>query len=144
MIVFGGLLLALVIIVVVFWLLLTRRLREKYAALWLVIGFAVLILGLFPQLVLWFTDILGVQLPVNLLFSVAIVLLLCVALHLSWELSQAEEEVRRIAEEAAISRADFDLLAARVTALEESMGRPDVPLSGSNKSADSAAIAELD
>lgn len=118
MIILAGIGLALVILIVVFSLLLTRRLREKYAVLWLVIGFAVLILGLFPQLLLWFTAVLGVELPVNLLFSLAIVLLLSVALHLSWELSQAEDEIRRLAEEAAIARASVDELAARVTALE--------------------------
>ena len=36
------------------------------------------------------------QVPANLLFSLAIVLLLGVALHLSWELSQAEDEIRRV------------------------------------------------
>ena len=47
MIVFLGIALSLVLIVVVIAMLLTRRLREKYAALWLVIGVGVLVfLGL--------------------------------------------------------------------------------------------------
>lgn len=114
MIVFFGIALALVIIVLVMWMLLTRRLREKYAALWLVIGVAVLVLGVFPQLLLGLTDLLNVQVPANLLFALAIVLLLGVALHLSWELSQAEEEIRRTAEEIAILRTQLDDLASRV------------------------------
>ncbi|MEV7693161.1 DUF2304 domain-containing protein [Microbacterium sp. NPDC089189] len=118
MIIFGAIALALIIIVAVMWLLLTRRLREKYAVLWLVIGIVVLVLGIFPQLLLWLTAALGVQLPANLLFAVAIVLLLGVALHLSWELSQAEEEIRRLAEEAAISRAELETLSRRLDALE--------------------------
>lgn len=120
MVVLFGIALAIVILAFVLWMLLTRRLREKYAALWLVIGLAVLVLGLFPQLLLGLTHLLGVQVPANLLFAMAIVLLLGVALHLSWELSQAEDEVRRLAEEAAISRAEAADLVARVTALEES------------------------
>jgi hypothetical protein len=99
-------------------LLLKRQLREKYAALWLVIGLFVLILGIFPQMLLWLTETLGVQVPSNLLFALAIVLLLGVTLHLSWELSQAEEEIRRVAEEAAIGHAEVDRLARRVSALE--------------------------
>ena len=118
MIVLFGILLAVVILIVVMWLLLTRRLREKYAALWLVIGLAVLILWLFPQLLVGITDLLGVQVPANLLFSLAIVLLLGVALHLSWELSQAEDEIRRSAEEHAILRAKHDDLERRLTSLE--------------------------
>lgn len=118
MIVFVGIALAVIILAVVMWLLLTRRLREKYAALWLLIGIVVLILGLFPQLLLGLTALLGVQVPANLLFALAIVLLLGVALHLSWELSQAEDEIRRTAEESAILRANLERLQARVDALE--------------------------
>lgn len=117
MIVFFGIALAVVIIVVVIAMLLTRRLREKYAVLWLVIGLGVLLLGIFPQLLLGLTSALGVELPANLLFAVAIVLLLGVALHLSWELSQAEEEIRRNAEEVAILRAQVDGLTEAVSDL---------------------------
>jgi hypothetical protein len=117
-----GIALAVLIIVVVMWMLLTRRLREKYAALWLVIGLAVLVLGVFPQLLLGLTELLGVQVPANLLFALAIVLLLGVSLHLSWELSQAEEEIRRSAEELAILRAQQDRIEARLAELE---GRAD-------------------
>ncbi|KAA9085086.1 DUF2304 domain-containing protein [Microbacterium radiodurans] len=108
MIVLLGITLAVVILVVVTWMLLTRRLREKYAALWLVIALAVLVLGIFPQLLETLTGIFGVQVPANLLFSMAIVLLLGVSLHLSWELSQAEDEIRRAAEEVAILRAQVE------------------------------------
>jgi hypothetical protein len=120
MIVFVGITLALVILIIVVWMLLARRLREKYAVMWLLIGFAVLILGIFPQLLLWLTDTLGVEVPANLLFSLAIVLLLGVALHLSWELSQAEDEIRRAAEEVAILRAQLDDVRIRVESLESS------------------------
>ena len=122
MIVFFGIFLAIVIIVVVMWMLLTRRLREKYAALWLLIGLAVLILGVFPQLLLGLTDLLGVQVPANLLFAFAIVLLLGVALHLSWELSQAEDEIRRAAEEVAILRAQHADVVERLARLENERG----------------------
>jgi len=118
MIVFFGIAFAVVIILIVLWMLLTRRLREKYAVLWLIVGLAVLVLGVFPQLLLWLTSALGVQLPVNLLFAMAITLLLGVSLHLSWELSQAEGENRRNAEEVAILRAQLEALTARVDAAE--------------------------
>lgn len=124
MIVFFGIVLALVILVIVVWMLLTRKLREKYAVMWLVIGLAVLVLGLFPQLLLWLTRTLGVQVPTNLLFSLAIVLLLGVALHLSWELSQAESEIRRLAEEVAIARTEIDRLDTRLDDVERRVVGP--------------------
>jgi len=113
-----GTVLAVFFLILVLWMLLTRRLREKYAVMWLVIGVAVLIVGLFPQTLYWLTSAFGVQLPANLLFAAAVVLLLGVSLHLSWELSQAEEEIRRLAEEASISRAELSALEQRVAHLE--------------------------
>lgn len=110
MIVVAGIVLAAVIIAFVMFMLLTRRLREKYAVLWLVIGVVVLVVGVFPGLLTSLSSVLGVQLPSNFIFGAAILLLLGVALHLSWELSQVEDETRRLAEESAILRAEVDAL----------------------------------
>jgi len=125
-IVFVGIGFALVILALIFRLLLTRRLREKYALLWLVIGFAMLILTVFPSLLGRLSDLLGVEIPANLLFILALGLLIAVALHQSWELSTAEDEIRRVAEEVAILRADVERLEdARRSAPGEDGGRTD-------------------
>lgn len=126
MIAITGVVLAMIMLVIVTGLLLTRRLREKYAALWIIIGLGILILGLFPGLLLALTSAFGVVLPANLLFAMAILLLLGVALHLSGELSQAEDEIRRAAEELAILRADHDNIVQRIDNLESdgTRGRP--------------------
>ncbi|UWF78179.1 DUF2304 domain-containing protein [Microbacterium neungamense] len=125
MIAITGVVLALVMLSIVFAMLLTRRLREKYAALWIVISLAMLVIGTFPQLLLNLTSFFGVVLPANLLFAMAILLLLGVTLHLSWEQSQAEDEIRRAAEEIAILRADHEELGLRVRRLEERDVRQD-------------------
>ncbi len=105
---------ALAVLLFIVSMLLRRRLREKYATLWLVIGIAILVLSVFPGLLFGLADLLGVAVPSNLIFALAIVLLVGVALHLSWELSLAEDEVRRVAEDVAILRADVaDLSAAQ-------------------------------
>jgi hypothetical protein len=118
MIAIAGIVLAVVIIGFVLWMLLTRRLREKYAVLWLVIALVVLVVGIFPGLWEALTMALGVQLPSNLLFAAAILLLMGVALHLSWELSSAEDEIRRLAEESALHRAELERLDERLGRLE--------------------------
>ncbi|WP_202876828.1 DUF2304 domain-containing protein [Microbacterium sp. RG1] len=105
---------AIAVLLFIVSMLLRRRLREKYATLWLVIGIAILVLSVFPGLLFGLADLLGVAVPSNLIFALAIVLLVGVALHLSWELSLAEDEVRRVAEDVAILRADVaDLRAAQ-------------------------------
>lgn len=94
-------------------LILTRllrngRLREKYAAIWILIGTAILVLAAFPGLLVAVSRWFGVQVPSNLLFFLAILLLLAVCLHLSLELSKLEDETRILAEEVAILRLELE------------------------------------
>lgn len=121
MIVVAGIAFAVLVLAIIVVMLLRRQLREKYATLWLLIGLALLVISVFPGLLLQLTHLLGVEVPANLIFALSIVLLVGVALHLSWELSRAEEEIRRLAEETAINRADIDVLARR---LDEAEGAP--------------------
>ncbi len=113
MIVAAGITFAVLVLALIIVMLLRRQLREKYATLWLIIGLALLVISVFPGLLLQLTDVLGVEVPANLIFALSIVLLVGVALHLSWELSRAEDEIRRLAEETAILRTDLDGLKAR-------------------------------
>lgn len=115
-----GIALAVVVLVVVIWMLLIRALREKYAVLWIMIGLIILVLSVWPGLLAAVASLVGIALPSNLLFMLAITLLLGVALHLSWELSRAEEEIRRVAEEVAILRNLHEASEARFAALESS------------------------
>lgn len=106
--------LGLTALVVVFVLLLlrTRRLREKYAAIWLVLAVVVVVLAVFPDVAAWVAGLVGVETPVNLLFSSAIVVLLAVCIQLSSEVSALEEETRTVAEELALLGERVDRLQA--------------------------------
>lgn len=102
------------VLVFIIELLRRRQLREKYAALWLLLGLGMLVLVVFPGLLTGIADLVGVTVPVNLLFFIALLTLLAVAVHLSWELSRVEEETRTLAEEIAILRLEVeDLRASR-------------------------------
>lgn len=98
------------VLAIIFSMLLRRKLREKYAVLWLLIGILILVLAIFPGLLAGAAQLLGVEVPANLLFILALALLIGVTLHQSWELSTTEEETRRLAEEVAILRADVEAL----------------------------------
>lgn len=102
--------LAFVVVGSVVWLLRQRKLREKYAVLWILVGVVTLVLAGFPQLLNWAAELTGFALPSNLLFMLAIFLLMGVCLHLSLEISVVEDETRALAEEAAILRSQLDLL----------------------------------
>lgn len=111
-----GFILVLVILVFIFEMLRRRHLREKYAVLWIIIGLGMLVLVAFPGLLFWASGVLGVQVPSNLLFSMALLLLVAVCLHLSFEQSHSEDEVRILAEEVGILRMKVRQLEAKDSA----------------------------
>jgi hypothetical protein len=113
-------LLALVIVAFIVWLLRQRKLREKYAILWIAVGVATLLLAGFPGLLAAVATAAGFVVPANFLFVVAIVLLLGVCLHLSLEISVVEDETRALAEEAAILRNHLERLERTVAGLATS------------------------
>lgn len=96
----------LALVVALLHLLRTRRIREKYAAVWIVLTLAVVVIGVFPGLAFWLSDLVGVQTPANLLFALASLVLLAVCIQLSTEVSALEEETRTLAEEVALLRLD--------------------------------------
>lgn len=99
---------ALISLGVIIELLRRRQLREKYSVLWLLVGTGVAVLALFPGLLEWFSNVAGVAVPANLLFFAALVLLLSVSVHLSWEISRLEDETRKLAEDVAILRLELE------------------------------------
>lgn len=106
--------LALVVFLVV--LLRRRRLREKYATTWIVVALGVCILGAFPGTVATVASAVGVETPSNLLFALALMILLGVCIQLSVEVTMLEEETRTLTEEISLLRFDVETLADRVSA----------------------------
>jgi hypothetical protein len=99
-----GLSAALLTTVFVVELLRRGILREKFAALWLVVSVGVLGMAAFPRAVGWVAEAVGVQVPANLLFFLTAILLLLVSVQLSYEVSRLEARTRRLAEEIALLR----------------------------------------
>ena len=121
-----GLIVVVAILISVFEMLRRQKLREKYAVLWIIIGIGTLILSVFPQLLNTASSLLGIQIPANLLFIMTLILLVGVCLHLSHEQSQAEDEVRILAEEVAILRSDLQDLRAQRAPEEPGRGKTPV------------------
>lgn len=134
-----GIAFALAVLAIILVLLLRRKLREKYAVLWLVIGVATLLLAIFPGMLVWLSDLLGVQVASNLLFALALALLIGVTLHLSWELSTSEDEVRRVAEEVAIMRGEIDSLRAGAADALATLDGASAPVDDSEDASDDSA-----
>jgi len=95
-----------------------RRLREKYAIIWLLLATVIVVVGAFPQTVLWLTRVVGVEIPANLVFAVAIMVLLIVCIQLSTEVTAIEEKTRTLVEEVALLRLEVEQERLRTEAVD--------------------------
>lgn len=112
------LILTIILVVMVLVQVRNQKMKEKYAALWLIISFIIIILVIFPKLLDWLAEAVGIETPVNLLFLLAIIMLIGVALHLTQALSKMGEDTRILAEKAAINDLLVEQLTNRVRQLE--------------------------
>jgi hypothetical protein len=106
----AALVIGAIVLVIAVELLRRRQLREKYAAVWLVIGVGAVVIGVFPAVLTTASRLLGFAVPANLLFFVGGMVLLVMSMQLSLEIGRAEERARRLAEEIALLRLDVQRL----------------------------------
>jgi hypothetical protein len=93
---------AVLTLVVLFEMLRRQRLREKYALIWVVVALSTVVLVVFPGLLTRASDLVGVQVPANLLFFAASMLLLLLSIQFSYEIGRLEDRTRTLAEEVAL------------------------------------------
>jgi len=96
------------ILVILFEMMRRHRLREKYAIVWALVALTILVLAVFPGVLTAATDLLGLQVPANLLFFGASIVILLLTLQHSSELGCLEERTRTLAEEVALLRLELD------------------------------------
>lgn len=111
-----GVLSAIVTLVVVIEMLRRRRLRERHAIWWLIAGTLALVVGLFPSTLNWAASLVGVAIPLNLVFFVSVAVLFLVCIQHSAELTVLEAKTRILAEQTA-------LLELRIGDLENQQAR---------------------
>jgi len=80
----------------------SRKLREEYSFLWLLIAGAILLITLWQTPLILLTRALGGVLPANILFFVGLVFLLVVSLFYSIRISALNNQVKELAQEAAL------------------------------------------
>lgn len=78
-----------------------HTLRERHAVWWLIGGILALVVAIFPQTLTWAARLLGIVVPTNLVFFIAIGLLFLVSLQYGAELTRIESKLRDLAEQSA-------------------------------------------
>ena len=105
-----GVVFAFIVLFGIFVRMRNQGMTERYATWWLVIAIAVAVISIFPRVLDEAAHLVGVQVPLNLAFFLAGVIMLLLSLRFSVDLSQSDEERRRLTEEIAFLRAEIDSL----------------------------------
>ncbi len=113
-----GIVAALLALFAIVELMRRGTLRERHAVWWSVGGVLALVIAVFPQTLTWLSRALGVSLPANLVFFVAIGLLFLVSLQYGAELTRIEAKMRTLAEQSAFHE-------QRIASLEAQQGEAD-------------------
>jgi hypothetical protein len=108
---------SLLLILIVLELIRGRRLKERYALLWLVTGFVLLVLSAWRGGLNTIAGWLGVSgYPPAILFAAAIMFVIAVLLHYSTVLSKLTDDNVLLAQEIALLRARLDALEGEAAA----------------------------
>jgi hypothetical protein len=116
---------SVLLILVVLELIRGRRLKERYALLWLVTGVVLLVLSLWRDGLNTIAGWLGVSgYPPAILFAAAILFVIIVLLHYSTVLSRLDDEKTLLAQDLALLRQRLDALERGATPSADATAPP--------------------
>lgn len=98
--------------VLVFYLLKRKSLNLKYTLLWLLSGVIMFVLAIFPQILNYFANLVGIYEPTNALFSIICFCIIIILMSLTAIVSKLNEKSKRLIQQLA-------LLEKRIRELEE-------------------------
>ena len=93
---------SLVLLIIIFVLLKHGKMTVKYSLLWMCLSLVLLVFAIFPYVVYVLRDLMGVEMPVNLVFMLMFCFVLLVLLSLSIAISQLAEKSKRLTQANAI------------------------------------------
>jgi hypothetical protein len=97
---------AVSLLIVIVELVRRRRLRVEYSWLWLASGLTIVLLILRYDLLIWLTELVGAAIPTSTLFFFCILYLALLSLNYSVRLSVLSRQVKELAQEVALLRAE--------------------------------------
>lgn len=89
-----------------------KRFSEKESFFWMCTAFAMLVVGVFPQIIDYLTSLVHINYPPSLLFLLAILFLVLIVFRLTEHMSILQERVKELAQ-------DHAILEERVKQLEQ-------------------------
>lgn len=107
-----SLVLTIIYFIFIFFLMKRKRIALKYSLLWLFSGIVMLTFVLFPEILIWVTGMLGIEVASNGLFIMFIGLIIMILVSLTVIVSDITERIKKLIQKVA-------LLDKRLRELEE-------------------------
>lgn len=114
----GAVLVGIALIVIVISLIVKKQMSESQAVLWICIGLASIILGIFPGLIPWIANKLGIWYAPSILLLVASIGLLLIIFHNSIVLSKQMNEIHELAIQMALLQDENKELKNKIKEME--------------------------
>ena len=96
--------LAIIVVLFVFFITMLRsqKLDLKYCLVWMFALLGIAVFCIFPGLLAGFSNLIGIELPVNTLFLICIAFLACICISLTVVVSQLSKRLRMLTQNIAI------------------------------------------
>ncbi|WP_461451702.1 DUF2304 domain-containing protein [Mucilaginibacter sp.] len=101
---------SLAFLYLVFRMVVKGRLREEYSIIWLLFTGILVVFSFWEKGLLLVTDLFGIYLPANLVFTISIFIALVYLLHLSVVASKLQKQNKLLAQEMAIMKNEMEKL----------------------------------
>lgn len=79
-----------------------KKMNFNYTMMWIVFSIIILILAIFPNITIGFSNMIGIEIPTNALYLVFIFALIVINLFLSMEVSKSNDKIITLTQEIAL------------------------------------------
>lgn len=87
---------SIVVLFVVLWNIIKNHMNIGYAMVWILWSLGMIVISIFPEIVIWIGEILGIEVASNTIFLITIFLLYCLTFYLFLKISIHNEEIVKL------------------------------------------------
>lgn len=107
---FGLFFVSLITFIYVLISVIKNKMNIHYAMAWIIWGIGTVVISIFPEIIYFINDLIGIQMPVNTVFLIMIFLLYCMLFYAYLKLSKHNDSIIDLNYEIAVLKKKIDKL----------------------------------
>ena len=101
---------SIVFLLLILWCVRQKKLKEAYAMLWVLIGMVMLGVSIYPSVLRWISQYIGIKYPPATLFLLILCGVIVILFQYSLLLSRNQEKISRLIQEVALLKNEIENL----------------------------------